>query len=392
MGMREWWRNRRAEKTGNTLILPETEHVDDRALVTGSVDAARTDVTSGAYDLHMFSDENFAEMPYEQVVDDQLALTRIRLFKIARTTVLRHTQRLNRAQAHVDKLTARHDGVLRQIALKTEKLNEQLEILNGTRTGRAGLNWPGTPPNQTTLTSAYFRLLAPYAVFFVVGCVDLGVIFKSFQELFPSTFEAVLFTIPAVGVQIVFPHFIGDRINLLIHKSRHRLTLALELVVLFGVWLTFVGALAAIRMNFVLTFNSLNDAMYYATYAGFICMMLGLGLWLLLVAARHNPHEAAYARLDYAIGMLARSAEKVRQKIVIAKAGMPTLQAARDAADQGYRDTIESTEREMSELAKSVYRRSLVNLSRDVDFTSAYLTVTQTGAKERKDARNASPA
>ncbi|NBX24145.1 MAG: hypothetical protein EBR52_08620, partial [Microbacteriaceae bacterium] len=176
MGMREWWRNRRAEKTSNTLILPETEHVDDRALVTGSVDAARTDVTSGAYDLHMFSDENFAEMPYEQVVDDQLALTRIRLFKIARTTVLRHTQRLNRAQAHVDKLTARHDGVLRQIALKTEKLNEQLEILNGTRTGRAGLNWPGTPPNQTTLTSAYFRLLAPYAVFFVVGCVDLGVI------------------------------------------------------------------------------------------------------------------------------------------------------------------------------------------------------------------------
>jgi hypothetical protein len=71
---------------------------------------------------------------------------------------------------------------------------------------------------------------------------------------------------------------------------------------------------------------------------------------------------------------------------------MPTLQAARDAADQGYRDTIESTEREMSELAKSVYRRSLVNLSRDVDFTSAYLTVSQTGAKTRKDARDARPA
>lgn len=392
MGVRDWWRHRRDVKNGNALMLPETEHVDDRALVAGSIDAAKADVGSGAYDLHMFADENFDEMPYEQVVDDQLALTRIRLFKIARNTVLRHTQRLNRAQAHVDKLTARHDGVLRQVALKSEKLAEQLEILNGTRTGRAGLKWPGTPPHQTTLSSAYVRLLAPYFVFIVVGSVDLGVIFKSFQELFPSTYEALLFTIPAVGVQIVFPHFIGDRINLLIHKSTHKVTLALELVVLFGVWLTFVGALAAIRMNFVLTFNSLDDTMYYATLAGFVCMMLGLGLWLLLVAARHNPHESAYARLDYAIGILARKAERVRQKIVIAQAGMPTLQAARDAADQGYRDTIESTEREMSELAKSVYRRSLVNLSRDVDFTSAYLTVSQAGAKTRKDARDARPA
>jgi hypothetical protein len=135
--------------------------------------------------------------------------------------------------------------------------------------------------------------------------------------------------------------------------------------------------------------------MYIAVYIGSICMLLGLGLWLLLVAVRHNPHEVTYARVNFALGMLRRRARILEQKAVAAGASIPAIQAALDVAESGFRDAIDTARIELAEATKSVYRRALINATRNVDFTSSYLGIAHPNAnssrermiKERADGR-----
>jgi hypothetical protein len=371
--------------------------VDDTTMTSASQDAAESDVMSGAYDEFLFSEENLVQMPYERMVDDQLALTQQRLRDHARRAVLRERQRLISVQSDVQQLEHRRAGVLEQIEVKEAKLADELEILEGRRTGRAELLWPGTPPQQTTLPNAFLRLMLPYTVFLIVGFVDVFIIYYSFLELFPAKqWEPILFTAPAVGVQIVFPHFIGDRINLLVRGFRHRLLVVLELLMLLAIWISFVITLAVMRMNFIeQNFPGIRDEMYIAVFIGSICMLLGLGLWLLLVAIRHNPHEVTYARLNFALGMLQRRSRILEQKAVAAGASIPAIQAALDVAESGFRDAIDTARIELAEATKSVYRRALINATRNVDFTSSYLGIAHPNAnasrermvKERSDAR-----
>jgi len=396
--LRGWWRRRRAALSslpGRMPRLPDI--VDDTTMTAASQDAAEADVMSGAYDEFLFAEENLVQMPYERMVDDQLALTQQRLRDHARRAVLRERQKLISVQSDVQQLEHRRAGVLEQIDVKETKLADELEILEGRRTGRAELLWPGTPPQQTTLPNAFLRLMMPYTVFFIVGLVDVFIIFFSFRELFPAAFwEPVLFTAPAVGVQVVFPHFIGDRINLLVRGFKHRLLLVAELAILTAVWIGFVLTLASMRMNFIrVTNQDISDEMYIAVYIGSICMLLGLGLWLLLVAVRHNPHEVTYARVNFALGMLRRRARILEQKAVAAGASIPAIQASLDVAESGFRDAIDTARIELAEATKSVYRRALINATRNVDFTSSYLGIAHPNAnssrermiKERADGR-----
>lgn len=390
MTLRGWWRRRKEALTrlpGGMPKLPD--QMEDMRFIGASQGAAQEDYNSGAYDEFLFTEEGLGQMPFERMVDDQMSLTRIRLFDQARRAVLRERHRMIDVESDVEQLENKREAVLLRMQEKEEKLDEELQILEGAKTGRAELLWPGTPPQQTSLPNAFLRLMAPYAIFLIVGAVDLGIIFKSFQEIFPRTIEAILFTLPAVGVQIVFPHFIGDRINLLVRRYKHPFVLILEILLLALVWLTFVITLTQIRMNYVVALIAdMNDALYFAIYAGFICMILGLGLWLLLVAARHNSHETAYARVNYAIGRLGLKAERLKQRAVAASAAIPALEESLAVAEQGYRDAIESAKVELADVAKSVYRRALVNLTKDVDFTSAYLGVAHPSAKAERAAKS----
>lgn len=389
MSARGWFGRRRRALSEQPAGLPDvSKPVTDVELIGVSQAAAQADLESGAYDEYLFLDDNLDQMPYERTVDDVLNLTRVRLFDPARRTVLPAKQKIIQIESDVQQLNQRQAHLRERIALKQFKLEEQREILDGTRTGRAELAWPGTPPQQTSLPNAVMRLIAPYLVFVIVGAVDVGIIFKSFQIIFPHTVEAILFTLPAVGVQIVFPHLIGDRINLLARGHKHRWLLILELVVMFAVWLTFVYTLAQIRMNYVLeNLPNLDDAMFIAINAGFVCMILGLGLWLLLVAARHNPHESAYARLNYAIGRLQYRADALQRKATAAEAALPALRVSLQVAEESFRDQIEATKVEMAEAAKSVYRRALINMSGNVDFTAAYLGVAHPHAQQTRAER-----
>jgi hypothetical protein len=361
--------------------------VDDTTMTAASQDAAEADVMSGAYDEFLFAEENLVQMPYERMVDDQLALTQQRLRDHARRAVLRERQRLISVQSDVQQLEHRRAGVLEQIDVKETKLADELEILEGRRTGRAELLWPGTPPQQTTLPNALLRLMLPYMVFLIVGFVDVMIIFYSFRQLFPDKFEEQLFfTLPAVGVQIVFPHFIGDRINLLVRKFKHPWVLGIELVVLTSVWIVFVLMLAAMRMNFIAATNDkIIGNLYTVVLIGSICMLIGLGLWLLLVAIRHNPHEVAYARVNFALGMLRRRARILDQKAIAAGASIPAIQASLDVAEKGFSDAIDTARVELAEATKSVYRRALINSTRNVDFTSSYLGIAHPNAKSSRE-------
>jgi hypothetical protein len=386
MTVRGWWRRRKFALSSRPADLPhQPDQMEDMRLQASANGAAEEDVRSGAYDEFLFSEDNLDQMPYERMVDDQLALTRVRLFDRARRAVLKEHQKLIAIKSDVEQLRNRKDIVDRNIVAKEEKLADELAVLNGQRPGRAELMWPGNPPQQTSLINAWMRLMLPYLVFVIVGAVDLGIIQASFREIFERNFEAWLFTMPAVGVQIVFPHFIGDRINLWVHGFKKRWLLAGELFVLLTVWLTFVFTLTTMRMTFLKdTLSNFGDEVYYAVYAGFICTILGLGLWLLLVAARHNPHESTYARLNFSLGRMRRRSDKLEQKALAAEAGVPGIQEALNVAEKGYRDAIDSAPIELADAVKSVYRRALINLTREVDFTAAYLGVAHPNAKKSR--------
>ena len=384
MTVRGWWRRRQDalnKQPGGLLRL--TDPMLDDSMISSAQGAAEQDYKSQAYDEFLFSEENLDQMPYERMVDDRLALTRMRLFDQARRAVLQEKHRLIAVQSDVGQLNDRREAVLSAALAKADKLEEQREILDGKKTGRAELYWPGTPPQQTTLPNALLRLMLPYAVFVIVGGVDVGIVYLSFFGLFPDAwFEAWLYTLPAIGIQVVFPHFIGDRINLLSRGHQKKRLLIGELIVLAAVWIVFVFTLTEFRMNKILeSLDTDNPLISTALYVGFICMMLGLGLWLLLIAARHNPHETAYARINFAIGRLERKAAKLRQMSLAAAAAMPAIEESLEVAEQGYRDAIESAPVELADAVKSVYRRTLINLSHDVDFTSAYLGVAHPNAK-----------
>lgn len=397
MTARGWWRRRKnalSKQPGGLLRL--TDPMLDDAMISSAQGAAEQDFKSQAYDEFLFSEENLDQMPYERMVDDRLALTRMRLFDQARRAVLQEKHRLIAVQSDVGQLNDRREAVLSAALAKADKLEEQREILEGKTTGRAELYWPGTPPQQTTLPNALLRLMLPYTVFVIVGVVDLGIIYSSFLLLFPGRWiEPVLFTLPAIGIQVVFPHFIGDRINLLSHGFARKWMLWLEIGVLATVWVVFIVTLTELRMHYIIETmgDQLTPPLEIALYVGFVCMIAGLGLWLLLVAARHNPHETGYARINYAVGRLERKAAKLRQMSLAAAAAMPAIEESLEVAEQGYRDAIESAPVELAEAVKSVYRRTLINLSHDVDFTSAYLGIAHPNAKaarkNKKDQRAA---
>jgi hypothetical protein len=358
----------------NIPELPEA--INDNFYLASASKAAEMDIASGAYDEFLFSEDGMAQMPYERAIEDHLALVEMRLVDRGRRSVLVEKLKLLDAESAVVKHLRREDSLGAELLDRDEKLANQAEILEGEKPGKSNLFWPGAIPVQTSLVNGWMRISARYLVFILVAAVDIGLIFAAFNAILANTNESILLTIPAVGVQIAFPHFVGNRIGMLLRKPAKVLVYWIEIVVMFGIWVTFAFVLTYLRVLFITTGQETNTVLQDsrgALFLSLLFMLFGLGLWLMVNEIRHNPHETKYARLLFSKHRVQRELEKNRMKISKASALIPALEASLEVAEKSFEDSVQAARAELADAAKSVYRRSLVNQLGEVDFTSAYI-------------------
>jgi hypothetical protein len=187
-----------------------------------------------------------------------------------------------------------------------------------------------------------------------------------------------VFALPAVGVQLVFPHFIGERIRLMLHGHPRKLVNSIEMSLLALGWVGFIWAMTQIRMEYIIktvmeSGGSLSFTMRIALQAMIIVMLLALGTWLMLSAARSNPHERELGRLQLAERVANENVQSATERITSLEAEIPILDLAVKVSEESYKDAVLAAGKSLAEAAKSVYRRALVNQYGAVDFTTAYL-------------------
>jgi hypothetical protein len=358
----------------NIPDLPEA--INDNFYLASASKAAEMDIASGAYDEFLFSEDGMAQMPFERAIEDHLALVEMRLVDRGRRSVLVEKLKLLDAESAVVKHLRREDSLSAELLDRDEKLAKQAEILEGDKPGKSNLFWPGAIPVQTSLVNGWMRISARYLVFILVAAVDIGLIFAAFNAILANTNESILLTIPAVGVQIAFPHFVGNRIAMLLRKPAKVGVYFAEIFVMFSIWFTFAIMLTDLRVLFITTGQETNTVVQdsrLALFFSLLFMLLGLGLWLMVNEIRHNPHETKYARLLFSKHRVQRELEKNRMKISKASALIPALEASLEVAEKSFEDSVQAARAELADAAKSVYRRSLVNQLGEVDFTSAYI-------------------
>ena len=377
------WRSRKSDVSNRSQFvgLPSIpDPIDDNLYLASAVKAAIVDQESGAYDEFLFSEDGISEMPFEDSLDSHLGLVSHRIVDQGRRELLVRQQKLLEGRSRVSLAEAQ---ALRDQDALTEvqgQIQKQVEILSGERVGKENLIWKDTVPEFSSVPDSIFRLLTPIAVFLFVGFVDIRIIFESLLGIpgFGEK-EAILFSIPAIGIQLFFPHFIGERIRSNMHGSHRRKRNNQEIIGLGILWILFVGTLTYIRLDFInkqskqVTRKILEDLMYNALGVMNFLMLIGLGTVLIFLAVNNNPHFREFHRMKIREVSKNKKLQKAEIELEKAKNQIPLLEFSHDVTKSSFDEAAGEVNQALSSAAKGVYRRALVNKFGQVDFTNSYL-------------------
>lgn len=360
-------------------LPPLPEDVDDNMYLAAAAHAAVTDFKSGAYDEFLFSEHGMEAMPFEESVDNHLDLVSLRLKDRGRRELLIKREAVIAAEAELAKLRASIETLQSRVKVAKARVAEQQAILDGKTPGKHGLMWPGSANESTTVRQTKLGLSRAALIFALVGLIDIYIIILSLQSLSGfDGWEPFIFALPAVGVQLVFPHFIGDRIRLMLHGHPRRIVNAIEAALLALGWIGFVWAMSEIRMQYITKTvmeagDTLSRPLQTALQVMIITMLVALGTWLMLETSRSNPHEREIIKAQLAERIALQNLQAATESITGKEAELPILEWALRISEESYEDAVQTVGKTLAETAKSVYRRALVNQSGSVDFTTAYL-------------------
>lgn len=370
---------RRKRKSAAFKNLPTPpEPIDDRSYLATALGAAKADKNSGAYDEFLFSENSLVEMPFEESAENYLKLISKRLQDQGRWEYLSYEKEVIELEAKINIEKAKEAQLASDLADVEVLIDREQAILDGDEPGRHGLYWKDSLPRVTSRKGGILRLIAPYAVFALVGLVDLGILYFSINNI-PGIggLEVWAFTAPAVGVSLVVPHFIGDRINLLVHGEKHMRFNRLELIFLSIAWLLFIYAMTQVRMVYLLQEiepgSSWTDAQneIVLQIMNFL-MLMGLGAWLIFMAVRRNPHQYNFLRLELRHQKLTSKIEKSTKGLVELESRLPAVHLHREASEVSVAANLSTATEELVKATKSTYRRALINEFGSTDFTSNY--------------------
>jgi hypothetical protein len=354
------------------------EHIDDQSYLATALGAAQADKKSGAYDEFLFTENSLVEMPFEESAENYLKLISKRLEDQGKWQYLSYEKEVLELEAKVNIEKSKEAQLASDIAQVEKLIDREQAILDGDEPGRHGLYWKDSLPRVTSRPGGILRLIAPYAVFALVGLVDLGILYFSINNI-PGIkgLEVWAFTAPAVGVSLVIPHFIGDRINLLVHGEKHQKVNRLEVIFLFVAWILFIYAMTQVRMVYLLqeikpgsSWNQPQNEVVLQIMN--FLMLIGLGAWLIFMAVRRNPHQNNFLRLELRHRNLIKKIEKSTTSLVSLESALPAVRLHRDASESSFSANLATATGELVKATKSTYRRALINEFGSKDFTSSY--------------------
>lgn len=354
------------------------EPIDDRSYLATALGAAHADKKSGAYDEFLFSENSLIEMPFEESAENYLKLISKRLQDQGRWEYLAYEKDVLELEAKINIEKAKEAQLASDLAHMEKLIDHEQAILDGDEPGRHALYWKDSLPRLTSRAGGLLRLAAPYAVFILVGLVDLGILYFSINNIDGIRgLETWAFTAPAVGVSLVVPHFIGDRINLLVHGEKHEKVNKIELAFLAVAWILFIYAMTQVRMVFLLG-EGKPGSTWLQTQNTIVLqimnflMLVGLGAWLIFLAARRNPHQINLLRLELRHQKLMRNIGRSTTKLVMMQSMLPVLKLRRATSEASVSSNLYTATEELVKATKSTYRRALINEFGSTDFTSSY--------------------
>jgi len=349
--------------------------IDDNLYLASAVKAAIVDKESGAYDEFLFSENGITEMPFEESLESHLGLVSHRIADKGRRELLVRQQNLLEGQSRLALTLAKLEYAEMQLAETLSRRDYQVEILNGNVTGHENLFWKDSIPEFTSVPDSRLKLALPGLIFVLVGLVDLGIIFTSLTKILKDGNEALLFTLPAIGIQLAFPHLVGDRIRSIFHGSEMRKKNLTEASALALMWILFCATLTYVRVTFLnsQSEDGLEPFVYQVLLVLNFLMLIGLGSVLLFLTAKTNPHYREYHRVNIKMERQKRILQRRNFENEKAKNSIPALEYSVEVTRESFEQAAGEVNSSLNLAAKRVYRRALVNRQGDVDFTTAYL-------------------
>ena len=353
--------------------------VNDNQYLAASANAAVLDRETGAYDKYLFEDKEIPQMPFEAAVDSHLELMAHRLGQRFKRHISKANLQRIRARSRMESERLRQTHSLASRSLVQKQLEHQEKILRGSAPGRQGLNWVGEVPDLLNVATASLRLSSRYIVFVLIGIVDVYIIWRSFQNLGIAAIEAGFLTAPAVAAQLVFPHLAGVRLSLMVRGMNKKVSIWVELIILLGIWLTFVYVIAAVRVQFVMELirdsgNVAGPNEEQILLALNLILLTALGGWLIFLSIRENPHETSALRAKIKLSTLDKRVLRSNRRFTRAAEKFESAEESANALSEELQQAVESSRLELAEAAKSVYRRALINEMADPEFTKSYFS------------------
>lgn len=353
--------------------------IDDNLYLASAAKAAEIDVKSGAYDKFLFSEDGLRRMPYEIAIESHLSLINQRLADAGRRQSLRREAAVLDLETKISKAEAKLARNEKQIENIESQIVYEESILSGLTQGIDNADWRDPKPQLASRLSVFMRIAAPIITLVVASAVDLAIIQASLNSIPGFDFiEAWMFTAPAVAMQVVFPHLIGLRLGRILRNAEGKLAKAVELSILLILWLAFAFGLTQLRMNFIVSQaanggdGDITPELGRWLLTSSLLMLVALGGWLIFNASRHNPHEANFLKLNFAL-MTRKNAEiTLGAKVADYSNEIAALKQAEKTAIQAFEDAREAALNQLKQAALDIYRRALINHVGDSEFTSAY--------------------
>ena len=374
-------KNRQIQGRGTLGLINLPVEVDDNLYLGAASKAAFADKESGAYDEFLFTEDSRKKMPFERALERHTELISTRLEEQGRREILARNRlvlncesKISQLATYLRQLRDRKDITDRDIAL-------QAEILHGHVKGNHEVFWTDSIPHMSSVIGTRIRLIAPTLTFLFVGLVDIGIIYLSFNHL-PGMngLDPIIFAVPAVGIQLVFPHLIGERIGLTLRGHEKKRQNVYESLFLGIGWLTFCFGMAVIRLQYMVSGAGVNKKDMHLAHdmrgpmaAVTLLMLIGLGSWLMLAGSRRNPHKTEMLRLLVRRHTLTKVIAKSEINLLATQGELPPLEDALNTVKESYADAVAIASAELADAARMVYRRSLINGMGDVDFTASYM-------------------
>jgi hypothetical protein len=375
-----FWRSRLKRRARKIILsLPDLpSDIDDNVFIALGTQAAEADKTSKAYDEFLFSEEGYEQMPYEDGVDEVLTLQEQRNAERKGRATLPIRMRIE----YLEKLIEANKRSV--IDAEAEKdaiagdINKELEILAGTTKGEDGGVWEGVSPDTTSRSKHIVERIKEWGIFVIVAVADYFVVFLSLRAITLNEDEARFLSAPAIGVQILFPHLVGRAIADARSKTEKRAKDWIVAGLVAVAWGGYVFAMTVLRTDLIADFyfqryrKPLEGFLQYAIFIFSVLILVGLGLWVLIKALNSNPHRNRFSRLKYVYFNKQRSLRRAEARKAKAEADLEAeLKVLAEVSEQW--DKRAQSYSQVSEAAKSVYRRALVNQQGTPEFTTEYL-------------------